>query len=146
VSENTLLATVAALLDRGQVVDGLSRILTAAALVGLLLAPLATRPSWVLVACAMLVALAGLAESYLAMRVGFDAALFRQVAREAQPGDFTTTDAALTSLGLLPGIKLGRPAGARIAGARRLLQLQISAFGIQATLAFISGGLAMVRP
>ena len=68
----------AALLDQGQTVDRLSRLLTAAALIGCWSVPACDRPA--------AVALAGIADrcragrawssSYFAMRVGFDAALF----------------------------------------------------------------------
>src|ERR1700674_2610364 len=58
-----LLACAAALLDQGRIVDRLSRLLTAAALIGLLLYPaIVGRPSWPLVGSAILVALAGLSE------------------------------------------------------------------------------------
>jgi hypothetical protein len=144
-SEAVLLATAAALLEQGRGVDRLSRAITAATLIGLVLFPLAARPSWVLTASIMLVALAGLAEAYFAIRVGFDAALFRQVA-SAPTVDFAAMDAALSRLGLLRVEKLGRPAQPRIAGARRLLALQVSAFAVQVVLAFGCAGLALARP
>jgi hypothetical protein len=121
-----LLLCAAAFLDQGRTVDRLSRLLTAAALVAILIGPaIATRPPWVLIGSAALVTLAGLAEIYFAIRVGFDATLFNHVANASEPPDFAGTDAALTQLGLLPATKHSRPAGARIAGARRLFRLQI---------------------
>jgi hypothetical protein len=144
-SDAILLASAAALLDQGRGVDRLSRAVTAAALIILLVLPFAARPSWHLAAGIALVALAGLIEAYLAIRVGFDAALFRQIA-SGPTVDFAAMDAALNRLGLLPARKLGRPAQPRIAGARRLLALQVSAFAVQVLLAFGCTGLALARP
>ena len=121
-----LLLCAAAFLDQGRTVDRLSRLLTAAALTAILIGPaIATRPPWILIGSAVLVTLAGLAETYFAIRVGFDAALFNQVANASEASDFAGTDAALIQLGLLPATKHSRPAGARIAGARWLFRLQI---------------------
>jgi hypothetical protein len=134
-----LLLCGAALLDQGRHVDRLSRPLTAAALIGILFSPaITTQPPWMLVGFATLVALAGLAEAYFAIRVGFDAALFRQLASAPETPDFTGTDAALTRLGLLPATKLGRPAEARVAGARRLLGFQI--LGLMAQVLSVLAG------
>ena len=127
-----LLLCGAALLDQGRNVDRLSRPLTVAALIGILICPaIMTEPPWMLVAFAMLVALAGLAEAYLAIRVGFDAALFHQLASTPETPDFAGADAALTRLGLLPAAKLGRSAEARVAGARRLIGFQTLALVAQ---------------
>ena len=121
-----LLLCAAAFLDQGRTIDRLSRLLTAAALVAILIGPvIATPPPWGLIGSAALVTLAGFAETYFAMRVGFDAALFNQAANPSAAPDFAGTDAALTQLGLLPTTKHSRPVGARIAGARRLMRLQI---------------------
>ncbi len=120
------LLCAAAFLDQGRTIDRLSRPLTAAALIAILIGPaVATQPPWMLIGSAVLVTLAGLAETYFAVRVGFDAALFRQVANASEAPDFAGTDAALTQLGLLATTKHHRPAGARVAGARRLFGLQI---------------------
>jgi len=127
-----LLFCAAALLDQGRTVDRLSRPLTAAALIGILVYPtIIGLASWVLVGFAILVALAGLAEAYFATRVGFDAAVFHQLASAPDAPDFAATDAALTWLGLLPAAKLGRPAEARVAGAKRLFRFQILALTAQ---------------
>ena len=127
-----LLLCAAALLDQGRTVDRLSRLLTAAALIAILIGPaVATQPPWMLIGSAVLVTLAGLAETYFAIRVGFDAALFNQVANASEAPDFAGTDAALTQLGLLPITKHRRPAGARIAGARRLFRFQILLLVVQ---------------
>lgn len=137
-----LLSCAAALLDQGRVVDRLSRPLTAAALIAMMLSSFVAVPlSWPLLAWAVLVVLAGLAETFLAIRVGFDADLFRQVAAEA--ADFAATDAALARLGLLPAAKAGRPADIRIAGARRLLGLQVAALAAQVGLVVVGAILSL---
>jgi hypothetical protein len=145
-SESTrpLLFCAAALLDQGRTLDRVSRPLTAAALIGLLIYPaIAGRPPWALVGSAILVALAGLAEAYFAIRVGFDAALFHQLASAPEPPDFAGTDAALMRLGLLPAAKRGRPAEARVAGTRRLLGFQILAVVAQVLSVLAGAGLAL---
>lgn len=140
----TLLSCAAALLDQGRTVDRLSRPLTAAALIGILVYPAAIgQPPVALAASALLIALAGFAESYFAIRVGFDAALFHRLATAPEAPDFAATDHALTQLGLLPPTKLDRPADARIAGARRLMRLQIVALAVQ-VLSIAGGGLALM--
>ena len=127
-----LLLCAAALLDQGRKVDRLSRPLTAGALIALLISPaIAKQTPWILIASAMLVALAGLAETYFAIRVGFDAALFRQLASASDAPDFAGIDVALTRLGLLRATRLDRPAGARVAGATRLLRFQTLALVVQ---------------
>ena len=129
-----ILRCTAALLDQGGTVDRLSRPLTIAAVIGLLIAPAIdaelVRRS---VTLAIAVAVAGLAETYFAVRVSFDAALFHHLAGSAAPGEapFTAADAALTQLGLLPAAKVGRSAEARAAGAKQLLRWQILACAIQ---------------
>src|SRR6058998_3658873 len=124
----TLLVCAAALLDQGRTIDRLSRPLTAAALIGMLVYPAMTTPvPWMLAGVAMFVALFGLTEAYFAIRVGYDAALFDQLASAPEAPDLAGIDAALTRLGLLPGMKHGRSAEARVVGARRLLGFQILA-------------------
>jgi hypothetical protein len=140
----TLLFSAAALLDQGRTVDRLSRPLTAAALIGILVCPaIMARPPWMVVGFAMLVALAGLAEAYFAIRAGFDATLFHQLASAPEAPDFTETDAALTRLGLMPAAKLGRPAEARVAGARRLFGLQMLALVAQVLFVLAGAGIAL---
>ncbi len=127
-----LLACAAALLEQGRVVDRLSRPLTVTALIGMAISAFMVAPAaWWLFAWTMLVLLAGLAETYLAIRVGFDGRVFRAVAADA---DFAATDAALMRLGLLPAAKAGRPADVRIGGARRLLGLQVAALAAQVVI------------
>jgi len=140
----TLLACAAALLDQGQTVDRLSRSLTAAALIGLLVHPAAIGPPpWELAGVAILIALAGLAEAYFAIRVAFDAALFHRVANGPEAPDFAEIDQALTHLRLLPATKLARPVDRRIAGARRLLRFQVLALLVQ-VVAVVGGGVALI--
>ena len=70
--------------------------------------------------CSRWRSLAGLAETYLAIRVGFDAALFRRLGEHSGRPISRALDAALTRLGLLPAARAGRPLELRIAGAQRL--------------------------
>ena len=127
-----LLWCAAALLDQGRTVDRLSRPLTAAALIAVLICPaIAKQPPWIVIGSAMLVTLAGLAETYFAIRVGFDAALFRRLASASDAPDFAGIDVALARLGLLRATPLDRPAGARVAGAERLLRFQTLALVAQ---------------
>jgi hypothetical protein len=128
----------AALLDQGRTINRLSRPLTVAALVGILIYPSITGRPWMLAGFAMLVALSGLAEAYYAIRIGFDAALFHQLASAPESPDFAGTDAALSRLGLLPATAIGRPAETRMCGAKRLFGLQILALVTQ-VLAILVG-------
>jgi len=136
----TLLVCAAALLEQGRTVDRLSRPLTAAALIAILFSQaIGTRLPWMLVGVVVLVAVAGLVEAYFAIRVGFDAALFRHLASASEPPDFAGTDAALTRLGVLPAATRDRPAEARVAGARRLFRLQMLSLVAQ-VLSVLAGG------
>jgi hypothetical protein len=129
--ERQQLFIAATYLDQGRRVDVISRVVTIAAMVGLVpLAQYATAPSTILVAGA---ALAGLGETFLAARVAADAALFRRQA-EAETPDWGAFDEALRDLGLMPAAKVGRPTAARFAGARRLLTQQASCLAAQFVL------------
>jgi hypothetical protein len=137
------LVCAAALLDQGRIVDRLSRLLTAAALIGMLVgSTLMAQPPWMLIVFAALVALFGFTECYFAIRVAFDAALLHRIASASEP-DFTGIDAALARLGLLPPEKRGRPVEARVAGARRLFRSQLVALAAQ-VLVVIGASLARV--
>lgn len=133
--ERAQAAAIAALLDQARIVDGLSRPLTVAALLALF-APALTGQRWSAALFVLLAAivLAGLAESYLALRVRFDAALFRHLAEGAAIPDLAILDRALMALGLLPAAKAGRALGPRIEGARRLFRLQGVALALQIAL------------
>ncbi len=132
-----LLVCTAALLDQGRIVDRLSRPLTASALIAILIIPaLSVEPPRMLIGFAMLVAVGGLAQTYFAIRVSFDGALLHQVAGAPEKPDFGWTDASLMRLGLLRATKSGRPAMARVDGAKRLLVFQIVALVVQVTSVF----------
>lgn len=141
-----VLLCAAALLDQGRTLDRLSRPLTAAALIAVLIAPAMTqqRPG-ILLASAIVVAIAGLVETYFAIRVGFDAALFRRLATASEAADFSIVDGALTRLGLLRAARVDRPADARIGGAMRLFRLQALALAAQALCAIAGASIAWVR-
>ena len=140
----TVLACAAALLDQGRTVDRLSQLLTAAALIGLLLyAAVIQLPERELIACLIATALAGCVEVYLAIRVAFDSALFHQLATGSESPDFSDLDRSLTELGLLPATKHGRPTRLRIDGAMRLMRLQVLAVVAQ-VVALAGGGLTMM--
>jgi len=117
-----VIAAAAYLLDRGRVVDGLSRLLTAAALLVLLLpAVLSASPQRLAAGILAAVALLGILETFLAVRVGFDAALFHRLSTRPDAIDFDNLDSALMRLGL---VRAGRPEQStadRVAGASRLL-------------------------
>jgi len=118
---------MADLLEQGRALHLLSVGLSAGAVAALLLGPggwSAAGPAAVL--------LAGLAETWLALRVGFDARCFRRIARGADDPGLACLDAALLRLGLMPGDKAGRPMASRLEGARRLLGLQGAALVAQA--------------
>ena len=133
-----LAAAAAALLAQGKVVDGVSRLLTAGSLIGLVAFPGMSRLA---TATFVAAALLGLAETYFAVRVGLDAALFRRLAKVPDLAGF---DAAMLRLGLLSQAKAGRPVEARVAGARRLFTRQAAALALQSAV-LIGGGLAGAR-
>jgi hypothetical protein len=136
-----MLGAAADLLDQGQSVNRLSIAVTAIAVAVLLLpifpASLATVPT------ATVVALVGLIELFVAMRVNFDAQLFRRLARDATEGhlDIDTSDSALQSIRVLPVRKAGRPVAKRIAGAKRLLIWQSFVLLVQTAAAIVGGSL-----
>lgn len=127
----------AALLALGGRFDAASRLLTVAALLALVLAPLLhTAPAppeapFVLHAALLLAVVAGFAEHLLALRTAFDQPIFaawsaRWRAGDAQAEiDLAAFDQALASAGLrAASTGSPRPLHARIAGARRLLRRQ----------------------
>ena len=81
-----------------------------------------------------------LAESYFAMRVGFDAALFKCLATEAEP-DLSALDASLACAGLRAMAETTRPLRVRIAGAQRLFVLQGGTVAALALILFVAVGL-----
>src|SRR6266852_4691552 len=83
-----LIAAAACLLDQGRAVDGLSRLLTAAALLVLMLPAVLPASTQRLPAAILAgVALMGTAETLYAVRVGLDAALFRRLAEGTETLD-----------------------------------------------------------
>lgn len=141
-----MLATAAALLDQGRSVDRLSGFLTVAALGGAIAGALLTTPRPVLLVTLCLSAVAGLAETYLAIRVGFDAALLRGLVVEAQSGtpNLRALDDALARLGLVANHKGERQLEDRLRGAQRLFYRQLAATAVQAALIAL-GVLASIR-
>jgi hypothetical protein len=139
------LAVAAALLEQGRIVDGLSRLLTAFALVALVLMALfSTQPVALAWLVPGLIALAGLGQAYFALRVGLDAALFRHLAAGPSMG-LASFDAAMQRQGLLPAAKAARPIDERIAGARRLFHRQILLLAVQIVSVLAGALLAALR-
>lgn len=132
-------ALVANLLDQGRVIHLLAVALCAGGTVALLLLP-----GWGAGLVSAAVLLLGLGETWMALRVGFDAGCFRSIAEGADGLDLEGFDLALGQLGLLPPGKAGRPLARRVAGAKRLLVLQgalLSAqLGLLLALTVISRG------
>jgi hypothetical protein len=80
------------------------------------------------------VALLGMVETFYAVRVGFDAALFHRLSAGPEAVDFGTLDKALARLGLVGKPRPERSTADRVAGASRLLQRQAVMLGLQAAL------------
>ncbi len=137
-----MLAAAADRLDQGTLVNRLSIAATAIAL-GMLLLPMlpvseASQPT------AAIVVVAGLAELFLAMRVGLDAALFRRLATDAASErlDVGAFDAALLALKIVPQNQAGQPIAKRFGGSRRFLIAQQAALCVQ-VVATIAGAAAV---
>ena len=126
-------ATMADLLEGGRVVHLLSVALSAGAMAALLLAP-----DWRSAIGPGAVLLAGLVETWMALRVGFDARCFRRIAETADDPRLVRFDATMRRLGLMTEGKAGRPLAPRIAGARRLLVRQGAALFAQAGIAVLA--------
>jgi hypothetical protein len=138
-----MLAAAADLLDQGQIVNRLSIAVTAIALAILLLPMLP--PSEATLPTAALVALVGVIELFMAVRVSLDAALFRRLALDAQAErlDVAAFDAAMLALKLMSSGKAGQPIAKRFAGARRLLIIQGATLLLQ-VIAAVVGASAIV--
>jgi hypothetical protein len=134
-----MLAAAADLLDQGQIVNRLSLAVTAIAIAVLLLPVFPASPATV--PTAMVVALIGLAELLLALRVSLNAALLRRLANDAAEDrlDVNAFDSALLALKLTPAGGVGQPIAKRFAGTRRLLVWQGAALALQVLVA-IAGG------
>ncbi len=141
--DQDLLRVTAALLNRGCSIDRLSRLMIVAALLALMGSGLAGGAGPILIVTLVLSALAGLVSLYFSVRVGFDAALFLQVADAKEgPVDLQGLDLALVDLGLLPRDKAGRPVKARVSGAMRLFRYQIGVALLQLILILVAAILA----
>jgi hypothetical protein len=150
-----LMLTTAALLEQGRALNGLSRFLTAGALMLLLLlaffaSQMPFGPSAMMAVALALTALLGLAELYFAFRVGFDAALFRRLATEPGPAGLEALDASLEELGLRPAAAGARPIGARpiddrIRGARKLLRRQALCLALQLATIIVAAAFLALR-
>ena len=144
-STHSLLAATAALLDRGRGIGRLSHLLTAAALLALVAIGLTGVHQPLTVAMLGLSVLAGVAQLYFGLCVGFDAALFRGLADATVIGapELAKLDTALTTMGLLPAGKAGRPLEQRVAGACRLFYKQAGSLVLQIAL-FLLGAIVAV--
>jgi hypothetical protein len=131
-----MLATAADFLAQGRSVNRLSLAITAIALAVLLVPPFAAAALG-----AAIVVIFGVAELFCALRVSFDAALFRRLADEAADDrlDLTTFDNALRALRLMRARKTGQRIGDRFARARRLLIAQGVAVFLQLVTAMVTG-------
>jgi len=139
-----LIAAAACLLDQGRAVDGLSRLLTAAALLVLMLpAVLPASTQRVPAAILAAVALLGMAETLYAVRVGLDAALLRRLATEPEPFDLDGIDTALIELGPIAEPRADGSVGSR--GARRLLYRQSALLVLQIGLIPAAAALSALR-
>ena len=136
-SEQRTLELTAALLDLGRSIERLSCAMTVGALLALIGSGIlgATEPVLSLTLAASV--LAGLACLYFSVRVGFDAAIFRQVAAKDGPVNLQGLDESLGELGLLPTIKVGRSVKARAVGSQRLFHRQIYIALLQFVLVFV---------
>ena len=130
---HVMLKTASALLQQGRAIDCLSRLLTVAAVSLLVGASAFGVASPALAVALALGVLAGVAEAYYAIRVGFDAALFDRL-REPATIDLAALDAALMRLGLLSASRSGRSLEQRIAGGKRLFYEQGAALLIQVAI------------
>ena len=141
--EHALLETAGALLRQGRIFDRLSRLLTVASLGLLVGGSILVILSPALAATLLLAVLAGIAQIYFAVRVGFDAALFDRL-RQSATVDLAALDVALVQLGLLPTDKTGRPLAQRIIGAQRLFYRQGMALLIQVAILLCAAAAAFI--
>lgn len=135
-----LAAIGVALLAQGDRLDRLSRLLTMLAIIGIAWFSEGEASVVSVSLCAVATA-AGVAEIYVALRVGLDAELFGMLAREDGPDapDLARLDRGLQACGLIAGGSEHRSLTPRIAGARRLLMLQGLALALQITLLATAG-------
>ena len=139
-NERAEAAVAADLLAHGAAVNRLSLALTAAGVL-LLLVQALVQPHRVAMALTSLAIVAGLAELWFALRVGFDARAFQRLARGDTADGLTVAgfDAAMSGLGLMPADKERRPIAERVRGAMRLLGRQVAFLLLQVVL-LVAGG------
>lgn len=142
-AEQGMLESANALLRQGGIIDRLSRLLTVTSLGLLVGGSILVILSPTLAAMLLLAVLAGIAQTYFAIRVGFDAALFDRL-RQSATVDLAALDAALVQLGLLPTDKTGRPIALRITGAQRLFYRQGMALLIQIAILLCTAAAAFI--
>jgi hypothetical protein len=145
-----LMITMAALLEQGHRLDALSRLLTAGAIILLLLlamfAPaMPSGPSALAGGGLVLAILLGLIELYFAFRVGFDAALFRELAAGKALTGLGPLDASLAGLGLRRETAGSRTLEDRIRGARMLLRRQTLCLALQLVTMVVTAGLLALQ-
>lgn len=135
-SVSARMLSVAALLEQHTKIHLLS-VATTASAVTILLAPLLFSASptslWLLTAIAVIAT--GLAETWFALRVGFDRRLLQSIA--ADPEKLQHWDRALVGLKLLPESKAGREPDERLRGCIRLLKRQAELLVAQLAIATI---------
>jgi hypothetical protein len=131
------LAVVAALLRQGALLHGLSRLALLVALLAGLVFVARRQVAWLPALLCAASVLGGFAQTFFAVRVGLDAALFERLARLADVGGAelaaatVALDTALQRQFALPESSRGRDWAQRIAGARRLFRLQQLALALQ---------------
>jgi hypothetical protein len=125
----------AALLRAGRWIAAYSLLLSALAVAGLLWRPVLA-PAW------LAVLLLGALQIACAVRVEFDARLFEKMASGTS---IAALDRALVEVAGMPAIKAGRPAAARVQGARRCLRWQMGAAAAQTVVVLVAGGVVWFR-
>ena len=127
--DRTVAAVATHLLAQGAMVHRLSSALTIASLLAVLLLVLLLPPTrHGAIALVALAVIAGVVELWFALRVAFDARIFRLLSRGDSPDGLTLSafDTAMGTVGLMPPDKRGRPVAARLQGALRLLRWQVT--------------------
>jgi hypothetical protein len=121
-------AIAASYLRQGRLLDKISRGLTLIGSVAVIVGTYASAPLAV-IGLAALSVLLGLAETYFALRAGFDAEIFSHLAT----GSFsaTTFDGSMKRLKLIHSDRTPRPMSDRARGAMGLVRYQAAAIGLQ---------------
>lgn len=121
-------AIAASYLRQGRALDKISRALTLIGCIAIVVGTYTAAPLPITLLAALVV-LIGLAETYFALRVGFDAEIFSHLAR----GSFsaTTFDGSMKRLKLIGADRTARPMSERGRGAMTLVRRQAVAVGLQ---------------